>query len=212
MDSSTIIFILTVGVAFLFLRWIITPIPHEIPHEIQQMRQNSRRDVAPAPARRPSGNRQVTESMIEVVQAIAPQLTVGQIRHDLERSGSVEATVERYMELGTLPFPPGELPVDAAPATTGRESGSREHGPADGASDGAALGPVNLLEKYNIRTTNGGENGGEDGGENDGASSSSTGTWGASKEERMSNLDRKRQEMILRARQRLASQLQAKPI
>ena len=52
-----------------------------------------------------NSRRAVSESMIEVVQSIAPMLTVEQIRYDLETTGNVEATVNRFMELGDLPFP-----------------------------------------------------------------------------------------------------------
>lgn len=43
--------------------------------------------------------------MIEVVLTIAPTLTEEQIRLDLEKTGSVEATIDNYMANGNLPQP-----------------------------------------------------------------------------------------------------------
>ena len=42
-------------------------------------------------------NAAVTESMIESVRAVAPGLTTAQIRTDLQQTGSVQQTVERYL-------------------------------------------------------------------------------------------------------------------
>lgn len=39
----------------------------------------------------------VTPEMIDAVQAVAPTLTVRQIRADLQLTGNVQATVERYL-------------------------------------------------------------------------------------------------------------------
>ncbi|KGQ90246.1 hypothetical protein MEQ_04262 [Candida albicans P87] len=82
--------------------------------------------------------------MIEVVQSIAPMLTVEQIRYDLETTGNVEATVNRFMELGDLPFPPGYVRPQQPP-TPSEEPKKQE-----------VIGKrsVNLLEKYNIDAKN----------------------------------------------------------
>lgn len=106
------------------------------------------------------------------------------------------------MEQGTLPFPPGEL----APVAPPHQSSAG----TTGASAEGASAPVNLLEKYKISANDGASAAAS--AAVDSATSATSSGWGASKEERMSNLDKKRQEMILRARQRLANQLQAKPI
>ncbi|VEU20051.1 DEKNAAC100632 [Brettanomyces naardenensis] len=45
--------------------------------------------------------------MLDSVQQIAPGLTIAQIRYDLERTGDVNLTVDRYLNEGNLPFPPG---------------------------------------------------------------------------------------------------------
>ncbi|EGV63656.1 coupling of ubiquitin conjugation to ER degradation [Yamadazyma tenuis] len=197
METSTIIFAATLVVAFVFLRWLITPIPHATPHEIEEVRRSynpsshtsqtsfSNGNSTPTTRSRPS-TRQVTDSMIEVVQAIAPQLTPGQIRYDLESSGSVEDTVNRYMETGSLPFPPGESAPAPPPAATDADTSAHNIPPSTVS--------FNLLEKYGIDPAEG-EEGSADAG------------WGSNKQERTTQLQRKRQQMILNARKRLATSL-----
>lgn len=120
--------------------------------------------------------------MIEIVQSIGPQLTESQIRLDLQRSGSVEATVNNYMENGTLPFPEGE--------TAPQQTAPTHNIPPSTVS-------LNLLEKYGLTEDEAVE----------GTPEELKGKWGASKEERSTFLEKKRKEMILNARKRLASQL-----
>lgn len=139
MDTSTAVFIATLALGFVVLRWLIAPIPPHLPSEIHSSSESS--STSSGRASRAHNRRPVTQSMIEVVQAVAPQLTVGQIRMDLERSGSVEVTIERFMENGTLPFPAGEDP--SASTTTGGSSDNHNKKP-DKTSE------LNLLVKYGI--------------------------------------------------------------
>lgn len=199
MDNSTIVFIAVLGVAFIFLRWLIAPIPPQLPNELNEALANSANN-----SNRPSNNsnpatnnnanrrprREVSDDMIEVVQTIAPQLTRGQIRMDLERSGSVEVTMERYMETGSLPFPPGE-----STATQNYQSDISEH------SQATKKEPENLIDKYDLKSKIKDD-------EDEGIEDIDENKWGSSKEERSSLLNKKREEMILQARKRLASQLQ----
>lgn len=231
METSTVLFIAVLAVGFIFLRWLITPIPHDVPPEVEELRNQSNRangasssaSSSATGARANSGansgatgtstgtrrtNRDITESMVEVVQAIAPQLTPGQIRHDLRRTGSVEVTINRYMETGSLPFPPGEAPAQP-PRQTGPGQATDPHNiPPSTVS-------LNLLEKYGLDEGAGDESGASatgpsasSSGANASATSGATGSWGSSKAERSSLLHKKRQEMILNARKRLANQLQ----
>lgn len=178
MDNSTIFFIASLLVAFVFLRWLISPIPQSVPDEFNIRTSIGRTpdsaQAAPNPARRTS-RREITESMIEVVRAIAPQLTDSQIRYSLERSGSVEATVDEYMENLTLPFPPGEAPP-AEPEETHNVAPSELK---------------TLLEKYQV----------QDDGQEKGLPVE--GKWGKDEVERTDLLRKRREEMILRARRRL---------
>lgn len=221
METSTILFIAVLAIGFVFLRWLITPIPHGVPPEVEQIRNQSNRARANGSSdgqsygttsgSDPSGtdasnsgtrsrsdrnrpDRAITDSMVEVVQAIAPQLTVSQIRYDLQRTGSVEVTVNRYMETGSLPFPPGELAAPQPAATANRS-------PNDGEDPSHNIPPstisLNLLDKYGLHDEIDDDN-----------QEKSSSTWGTSRQERSSNLQKKRQEMILNARKRLANQLQ----
>lgn len=186
MDNSTIIFVVTLVVAFIFLRWLISPIPQSVPEEFNipdPQRQNNRSQTA-APRSRNRSSREITPSMIEVVRAIAPQLTPLQVRFSLERTGSVEATVEEYMENGSLPFPPGETPMSPTSETETHNV--------------APLGVLeNLIEKYGL-DLNGSHN--ED-------VTEVSGKWGKDKNERQQLLKRRREEMILKARRRMEKSL-----
>lgn len=185
MDNSTIIFIVTLVVAFVFLRWIISPIPQSVPEEFNIPDPHRQESQANASRPRNRSSREITLSMIEVVKAIAPQLTNSQIRYSLQRSGSVEATVEEYMENGDLPFPPGETP---APQVNG-EPESHNVVPAGELQ--------NLLDKYGL-DLNEKENNDEIVAE---------GKWGKDKNERLQLLQKRREDMILKARRRMEKSL-----
>lgn len=178
MDSSTLVFVGTLVIAFLFLRWLILPIPPAAPYEVPV-----RNTAAFAPAEIANGSRnrrEVTDSMVEVVQAIGPQLTPGQIRYDLENTGSVEATIENFMQTGTLPFPPGDGSHTSAD-TTGPDAETE----------------TSLIEKYKLHDKLNQEEWAELDGKR----------WGGDKDERASLLAKRREDMILKARKRLAGQL-----
>ncbi|KAI5970271.1 CUE1 [Candida margitis] len=113
MDSSVVLFAVTLVIGFIFLRWLISPIPESndlnldtsaLSKEEKDEESSSSNGTASTKKRR--DKRPVTDSMIEVVQTIAPRLTVEQIRFDLEKTGSVEVTIDKYMENGDLPHPP----------------------------------------------------------------------------------------------------------
>lgn len=186
MDNSTIVFIITLVVAFVFLRWLISPIPQSVPEEfnIPDPQSRSHRNQPSAPRTRNRTSREINPSMIEVVRAIAPHLTTSQVRYSLERTGSVEATVEEYMENQSLPFPPGESPID--------------HGADGDAHNVAPLGETkNLIEKYGLDLN----------GNHDQEILETTGKWGKDKNERQQLLQKRREEMILKARRRMEKSL-----
>lgn len=159
MDNSTLLFIATLVGAFLFLRWLISPIPQSVPEEFDIPDPARRHERVHTTTRRP-----VNDSMIEVVHAIAPQLTLDQIRRSLEQTGSVEATIEQYMENGTLLGAVAE----------------EDH------STPAPVSTQSLLEKYNV--------------DENAEIESTEATWGKDKDERVRLLQKRREEMILRAR------------
>lgn len=177
MDKSTAVFLATVVAVFLILRWLIAPIPDQLEEAAAAQanaadgRRRTRNPAAPSEGRRP-----VTDSMVDVVLAIAPQLTPGQIRMDLERSGLVEATIDRFMEEGTLPMPPGEAAPPAQPAL-------------HAAPKLQPSGLINLIERYDLQSKIDQE------------------IPVPASGDKPSLVATRREEMILRARRRLAAQL-----
>lgn len=181
MDNSTILFVVTLVAAFIVLRWLISPIPQSVPEEFNVPDPARQSSGEASTSRRNRASRPVTESMIDVVHAIAPQLTRLQIRRSLERTGSVEATVNEYMEIGDLPH---------APEETHQPNGEESHNVEP------ESGSKTLLERYGV--------------EDDGRevpAEEPEGKWGADEEERVKLLRKRREDMILRARHRMGQSL-----
>lgn len=98
---------------------------------------SGRRTPRPRRIRRP-----VNQDMIEVVQSLAPHLHPEQIRYDLEQTGSVEATVERFLSGREMPFPPdyqGEASTTNGTTTSSTDPRKRSN-----------IKPENLLQKYDV--------------------------------------------------------------
>lgn len=201
MDSSTITFIATLVIAFIFLRWFISSDEEDeatiqstatSTSSSQSQAQSSQHDAEEQPTRQERLRRPVTNSMIEVVQQLAPHLTVGQIKLDLQRTGSVQETVDRFLSEGTLPFPEGEGPNASRTANAAQDSRNQVDN----------IKPENLLKKYGINESKSEES-------TAAASGSSTKEkgWSESAEDRASTLQQKKVDMIVKARKRLESQL-----
>lgn len=145
MESSTLVFIVTIAVAFIFMRWLISPIPQTNEFINERATQREARSLAVSDgtttgSARRRHQRPPSDLMVEVVQAIAPQLTREQIVYDLEKTGLVELTIDNYMQNNSLPFPPGyRAPAAAAPATTPNTK-----------TDPINFKAVNLVEKYHV--------------------------------------------------------------
>ncbi|ODQ82283.1 hypothetical protein BABINDRAFT_169674 [Babjeviella inositovora NRRL Y-12698] len=198
MDNSTVTFILTLVVAFIFLRWFISPdLPQQSVKKGAVKAKKAKRTKAvneegveeessdeEFDIHSPMNNvkaRAVSSSMIEVVQTLAPQLTEAQIRWDLENNGgSVSLTVDKFMETGSLPFPPDTAPQAATASRSGDEV----------AGDGANVAKRSGLEKAKSEEL-----------------TPSTTGWSDDKQERSKLLQKKREEMVDKARKRLAAQL-----
>lgn len=204
MDSTTILFIVTIAVAFIFLRWMILPIPQDSEFPLPNTGSSATSSTTTLNSSRVSGSgsgsnsglstgrntttrrrggaRPVTDSMIEVVQTIAPSLTVEQIRYDLENTGSVEVTIDKYMETGTLPFPPGYVAPRAEPALASNEEVNQKKEKSVSERE-----TIDLIKRYGIDINNP-VSGNED------------------------IFKNRRNEMIVNARKRLAAQLQNQKI
>ncbi|KAI5961690.1 CUE1 [Candida theae] len=112
MDSSAVFFALALIIGYIFLRWTIPTVPETNDFNIDMSTLSKDADeettsssLSGTSSAKSRNKRPVTDSMIEVVQTIAPNLTVEQIRADLEKSGSVEATIDNFMANGDLPHP-----------------------------------------------------------------------------------------------------------
>lgn len=178
MDSSTVSFLLAVATAFVVLRWYLsTPQANSNPANRGPSQEAPRERVHVNPD--PSYRRPVTDSMVEVVQTIAPTLSPAQIRQDLERTGSVEATIERYLANGGLP----------RASSSGSQSAQQ---PAQADKPINSSDP-NLISRYNLqdRVSTEAEKS-EDKAERL--------KWTTDKSERQAQLRRQQEEMILRAR------------
>lgn len=103
--------------------------------------------------------RTVTQDMIDVVKAMAPDLAPEQIEYDLQRTGNIELTVERYLNTGTLPYPPNynirsatlssnpSTLASSSSANSGLGSGSRSASSSKSQSQSQSQ---SLLDKYNL--------------------------------------------------------------
>ncbi|KAF5094293.1 hypothetical protein D0Z00_003619 [Geotrichum galactomycetum] len=195
-DSNTITFFFTVVVAFVVIRWFINSEPANpdagdagnAGNAQQPQQQNRRRNLQPVTFR------EVTPGMIEIVQSMAPNLTVEQIRYSLEsNNGNIEATVDQFLAEGNLPFPPGQQP----PAAAGIPQAGATLRVAD--NNEASIHNVDqpkapsLIEKYNL------ENKIDN---NVSEIEPVKMKWSQKKEERENQLKKQREEMILRARQK----------
>lgn len=206
METSTVVFFATIAAGFLILRWLISPIPDQLEEAAaaHATQRDGRRPTPSTQSRRP-----VTDSMIDVVQAIAPQLTRGQIRMDLERSGLVEVTIDRFMEEGTLPMPPmseaenesenersetDENENERSERSGRSGSGRSERGRSEAAS---GIKPANLIERYGLESKI----------DQDVANAAIN---SATSQDKIDLLSTRREEMILNARRRLAAQLSNK--
>ncbi|KAH3669021.1 hypothetical protein WICMUC_005120 [Wickerhamomyces mucosus] len=183
MENSTLLFIATLVVAFIFLRWFINSEDEDLTVAGSNLQSAQRTEETRPAQQREQNRRPVTTDMIEVVQSLAPHLTVSQIRYDLQRTGSVQETVDRILSEGTLPFPAGETPRPAIAEVDERNTVSK-------------IKPENLLKRYGI-----------DENQEIMPESSGSNTWANSADARSKTLQEKKAEMILRARKRLQSQL-----
>lgn len=115
-DNSTTAFIVCIIIGFLLVRWYVSPSASSTAPPVSSNGStpavSANLTASTSASRGASGGssgpgrrrRQVTMGMIEVVQSVAPTLTIEQIRYDLERSGSVESTIDRFLAEGGLPM------------------------------------------------------------------------------------------------------------
>ncbi|KAK9369191.1 hypothetical protein V1509DRAFT_609181 [Lipomyces kononenkoae] len=193
-DSTTTTFIACIVIGFLLIRWFVIPSASPPSSSSTTGTPTSSSQTATEVNAGYRRRRPVTQAMIEVVQSIAPALTVEQIRYDLERTGSVELTIDRILAEGGLPLPPNAQP--AAP---------QQPQPSPSAA-AKGLYP-DLITRYQLQTKLHAD---IDLGQHAGIIPGNTSTvamkkakWSQSKEERQEILRQQRENMILRARRKL---------
>ncbi|KAK9239849.1 hypothetical protein V1525DRAFT_396937 [Lipomyces kononenkoae] len=193
-DSTTTTFIACIVIGFLLIRWFVIPSASPPSSSNSAGAPTSSSQAGTESGTTYRRRRPVTQAMIEVVQSIAPTLTVEQIRYDLERTGSVELTIDRILAEGGLPLPPNAQPEAPQPQPS--------------PSSAAAKGPYSdLIARYKLQTKLHND---IDLDQPDGTNPGSTSTvavkkakWSQSKEERQEMLRQQRENMILRARRKL---------
>ncbi|KAK9459751.1 uncharacterized protein V1516DRAFT_677883 [Lipomyces oligophaga] len=212
-DNTTTTFIAVIIIGIFLVRWLVSPSSSQAPSARNQAAgqttaagTSSNRTTSRAATgvfRRP---RVVTDDMIEVVQSIAPQLSPVQIRYDLERTGSVEVTIDNILRQGTLPFPPDYVPEPIRPSPV---SSSQPSSSPSSFSD--------LITRYNLETKIGPDglpvepkwDIAVDQQQNkpvSGPAGVHRSKWSQSREERQDMLKKRREEMILKARKRVQEQ------
>lgn len=102
MDLSTVVFFLLV-VGYIVYAKLNVGRRREQPVEVTSHDEASVTGVVGKTPRR--RKRRVTEGMIEIVSTLAPHLHRDQIRYELQKTGSVEVTVERLLKGEEFEFP-----------------------------------------------------------------------------------------------------------
>lgn len=121
MDSSTIIFFILITVGFLYVKRqnsINTEI-HNAPISTMEKPKNNKSEGDETTDETFEGteedpilntvrtsHRNVTPDMIEIVQTMAPNLHADQIRYSLQKTGTIEGTIEAFLAGEEFPFPP----------------------------------------------------------------------------------------------------------
>lgn len=149
MDQSSFTFLAVLIISFLFLKWFTKSDSHP---SVQHATVNGTtgNPVVSASAQRQTASRRrarrrVTPDMIEVVQSLAPNLHVAQIKYDLERTGSVEETVEKYLRGDAFIYPPDYQP---------EQNSSHSNSPEQSTTNTAATEPSDPRKRDNIKADN----------------------------------------------------------
>lgn len=159
MEGSPIPIVFAVIIGLVLLRWLGNSDQHPSARQLNQepssQRLGSRMGASSGQSRDNSRNTnsgrtssRVNDHMIDLVQNIAPGLHREQIRHDLEQTGSVDDTVERYLRGETFPFPPGYVPLPEE-STSRASRNTPETAPSDPRKI-SKIKPDNLLEKFRV--------------------------------------------------------------
>ncbi|CDK27102.1 unnamed protein product [Kuraishia capsulata CBS 1993] len=95
MDNSTTTFVVSLVIAFIFLRWFIST--GDASQSVQPATPTPTTSTPVAKRTVKPIKREVTNDMVEIVQSILPKIPESEIRASLQKSGSVEVTVDELM-------------------------------------------------------------------------------------------------------------------
>ncbi|KAG1463494.1 hypothetical protein G6F46_002337 [Rhizopus delemar] len=154
----------------------------------QQHQRPSQRQTARRPQHR------VTPQMhiqIETVRAMFPDIPIAAIQADLQRTGSVETTVDNALRDGGLPLPPS-----ASPSTNTAASNNSNN--ASSSSARKTPSHVNLVQRYKIDV---------DHSEN---TEEPPKTWESNPDKRQEMLRKRKEFMVLQARKKMMEQTKKK--
>ncbi|SCU78597.1 LAMI_0A05182g1_1 [Lachancea mirantina] len=152
MDGSTATFLAILVLAFVLLKWFMQsehhPSAQRAAAESASTTSATTRRNANTVRRRP--RRAVNDDMIEVVQSLAPALDREQVRYSLEKTGSVEETVEQFLRGDEFPFPPGYSSESAQEVTGSSDARDARETLETDPKKRSNIRPDNLLEKYQV--------------------------------------------------------------
>ncbi|CAO3685502.1 unnamed protein product [Rhizopus stolonifer] len=122
-----------------------------------------------------------------MVRAMFPDIPTAAIQADLQRTGSVETTVDNALRDGGLPLPPSATPVATSTSNSSSPSSARK-----------SPSHVNLVQRYKIDV---------DHNEN---SEEPPKTWETSPDKRQEMLRKRKEFMVLQARKKMMEQTKKK--
>ncbi|CEP14405.1 hypothetical protein [Parasitella parasitica] len=129
----------------------------------------------------------VTPQMIEMVRAMFPDIPTAAIQADLQRTGSVETTVDNALRDGGLPLPPPMASQQGSPNSNAQSSPNSRKSPSH----------PNLVQRYKIDVQ-------QD------ADQEPPKVWDANPDKRQEMLRKRKEFMVLQARKKLMEQQRKK--
>ncbi|KAI9364666.1 hypothetical protein BD770DRAFT_378715 [Pilaira anomala] len=131
----------------------------------------------------------VTPQMIEMVRAMFPDVPTAAIQADLQRTGSVETTVDNALRDGGLPLPAPIVSQQGSPNSNSSSASSSRKSPSH----------LNLVQRYKLDTQ-----------QDQNGSQEPPKVWESSPDKRQEMLRKRKEFMVLQARKKLMEQQQQK--
>lgn len=196
-------------IGYLFFRWY-----NSSPPPASSDTGSAPSSTAIAATRRPPSAHDLArlQQRAEIVHGMFPQVSLSSIKWELQKNGgSVEITTEKILAQGFLPEPP--VPANQA----GSAPRSRVPTPAAGATAGPAGGAASssstpkpytdLITRYNLSDKLAASSSKQADEEEAAQGRGKASAWSQNKDERQALLQRRREEMILKARRKLEEQV-----